>query len=509
MPDRERGPTELPRRALLQGSLAAITAAGLPGCQKDLPRPKPADPGAARVVVIGAGMAGLGAARALAAAGRKVVVLEARLRIGGRVRTDRSLGAAVDLGGSWIHGSRNNPMIKLARELSVKHEVTDYDDFALYDVGGKRLSDSRLSKLSSGWEELLSEANVLGERAGADLSVESAVKRALAGEKLTKEEQQFLNWRLGTVDVTAAEDLSKVSLLGGDDGEGFGGDDRLFPDGYGRIAEGVAKGLDVRLGRWVRKVTVEGKTVRVETDSERWEADAVLCTLPLGALKANAVRFTPALPAKQRTAIERLGFGTLNKVALAFPEGFWPNDRHFICFMSEKRGEFPVFQNALRYGKKPILIAFTGGSFARSIEARPDTEVVADIMKLIRRAFGAKTPDPVASVMSRWHWNAVTHGAYSYLPVGVSANEHDALAAPAHERLFFAGEATHRKHPGTVHGAYLSGLREAENMQKALPDRSAVTGEWPSEQGPSVVHPHGDAFPREKRETACNVCHGT
>ena len=493
------------RRLLLAAGASALSAAM--GCERELREPEaPPAPGAARVVVIGAGMAGLSAARALRAHGYQVVVLETRARVGGRVRTDRSLGVPVDLGASWIHGVIGNPIIKLAKELKVRHEATDYDDLNLYEASGKLVGASRYNALQAAWTELLAEVATLGEKAERDLSFESAVRKVLSGEKLTGDQRRFLQWRLSTLDVTTAEDVSKLSLLGGDDSEGFAGGDRLFPKGYDQIIVGVAKGTDVRLGRLVKHIRASKHGVRVETQADAYEADAVVVTLPLGVLKHGNVRFEPGLPKKKQLAIKRLGMGTLNKLALAFPKKMWPADPHFFCHMSAKRGQFPVFLNQLRTSAKPVLVAFTGGSAARALEPRTEASVAKEALGILRKMFGAKLPAPTKVVMSRWTWNMTARGAYSYLPVGVSADEFDALAEPIQDRIFFAGEATIRSHPGTVHGAYLSGLREAGRIAKRVGKQTKQNTPWPKKSD-HVFAPHIDSFP-SKRDKSCTTCHG-
>ena len=486
--------------------MLAVSGAG--GCERSINKPPPpADPGRGTILVLGAGMAGLAAARELRHDGRAVVVLEGRHRIGGRIRTDRSLGTAVDLGASWIHGTRRNPIVKLARQLGAEHEATDYADVALYRTDGKRMKAGTLKSLEGQWEELLGEVAKLGEQQDRDLSVEQAMDRVLAGEKLSKLQKSFLQWRRATLEVTGAEDLSKTSLLGGDNNEGFGGGDRLFPGGYDQIVKGVAKDLDVRLGRLVKSVSVTKDGVRVDTSAESYEGDAVLVTLPLGVLKNGNVKFAPALPKRKQTAVQRLGTGVLNKVSLAFPKAFWPEDPHFVCFMSKKRGEYPVMLNHLVHTKHAVLTAFTGGAFARAIERKPDAEVVAEVLAMLRRAFGKSVPTPTETVMSRWAWNPMARGSYSTLPVGVSADEFDALAEPIGDRVFFAGEATIRKHPGTVHGAYLSGLREAKRIAETMPAPTKKRA-IPESSGAATFHPHVTEFPRTKRQAACGTCHG-
>ncbi len=453
------------------GALAALGGVAAVGCEESKPAvssDSPASPRAARraeVIVVGAGVAGLAAARDLVARDISTIVLEGRDRVGGRVWTDRSLGTALDVGASWIHGVSANPITDLAKEVGAKTAKTDYGDVHLWDHDGRRLKDSEAAAIASGWEELQSEIEAEAGRLEADLSFQQAVDLALGGEKLSVAEKRQLDWVCASLEVAAAEDFRRLSLRYSGEGDELGGGDRLFPDGYDQIPIALAKGLDVRLRTKVTRIDHAEDGVRVATDSGAvLQADAVLVTLPLGVLKKGTVRFTPALPAAKQTAIDRLAMGVLNKVALVFPSVFWPTARDFLGFMSPQRGEFPVFMNAASFSRKPMLVAFTGGDFARGLEKLSDDDVVARALAVLRKMFGSEVPAPTGRVVARWGSDPFAYGSYANVPVGAKSSDHDVLAEPVGERLFFAGEATHRAFAGTVHGALLSGRREAARI---------------------------------------------
>lgn len=109
-------------------------------------------------------------------------------------------------------------------------------------------------------------------------------------------------------------------------------------------------------------------------------------------------------------------------------------------------------------------MAFTGGNFAREIEQLSATQISDRIMQVLRRSYGQHIPEPENLIITRWSQDPFTFGSYSYIPVGGDSSDRDLLAEPVNQRLFFAGEATSRKYPSTVHGAYLSGIREAQRL---------------------------------------------
>ena len=201
------------------------------------------------------------------------------------------------------------------------------------------------------------------------------------------------------------------------------------------------------------------------------EADAVVCTLPLGVLQLppeepDGVQFVPPLPPKKRSAISNLGCGLLNKCAISFPEVFW-QDSEFLG-MAAKEDSYLVL-NAATYTGKPILIFMYGGSFAKKLESWTDSEIVEDCLDVLKSICGKEVPSPVDYCVTRWGKELYSRMAFTYIPPGV--NGHDDLSAageaiydpvlPEKPLIMFAGEHTTPYHPSTMHGAFLSGIREA------------------------------------------------
>lgn len=381
------------------------------------------------VLVVGAGVAGLAAARALADRGVDVVVLEARDRVGGRVWTERLDGEPIDLGASWIYGTRGNPVFKKAQEWRLPLEETDWD--RLWFPGAD--SDEAL--------EAIEEVETLYERRGSG-SVADVIPRAWRNDPL-------LDWALRTeIAGEFGEDPERLSLRHWRDDEEFRGGERHFARGYGEFVERLAQGLDLRLGQVARVIRRGRDGVAVETERGRFHAEQAIVTLPLGVLQAGSVVFDPPLSARKHQALSSLRTGALNKLALIFERPFWPRG-------TEVLGHHGPYSILMARGR--TLVGLVGGDAAR----RPLPEPVDDLL----RALGA--PRPVAVTATRWHDDPFARGSYSVVPVGGSSEAFDALAEPE-GRLHFAGEATSRSYRGTVHGAWLSGERAARASSKKL-----------------------------------------
>jgi monoamine oxidase len=190
-------------------------------------------------------------------------------------------------------------------------------------------------------------------------------------------------------------------------------------------------------------------------------------TVPLGVLKAGGIAFDPPLPAPKQAAIERLDMGNLEKVVLRFDEPFWleRGAAPTFLYIAETPGEFPGFTDWTDAAGAPTLVCLYGGRSAREVlDKWPDDEIAARAMQALREIFGADVPDPVATHVTRWRDDPWTLGSYSYLPVGASADDLRELGEPVEERLLFAGEATEPLLYATVHGALVSGLREARRI---------------------------------------------
>jgi monoamine oxidase len=276
--------------------------------------------------------------------------------------------------------------------------------------------------------------------------------------------------------------LNELSLFNFDEGAAFKGADHLFAGGYGQLIDKLVLdgklASNIILNQVVKSIDYsQSKGVKVITDKNIFSALAVLVTLPLGVLKANTVKFTPALPQTKQNAIKKLGFGTLNKTYFQFPTCFWAedDDSELYNFISSTKGHWSEWLNIHHYNQQPVLLGFNAGKYGKDSEALSDKVLIFDGMQTLQKTYGKTIPDPKGYLITRWNADPYAKGAYSFIGVGASTKDYNELAKPVTNKLFFAGEATSSQYAATVHGAFLSGEREAKNIMSVVPLLKSVT----------------------------------
>lgn len=419
-----------------------------------------------KVIVVGAGIAGIAAARSLQNQGYAVTILEGRNRIGGRVWTDDSLGVPIDLGASWIHGIQGNPIAQLAQKWRVDTVTTDYDQDLVYGADGQPVPASWMQSIYDQAEQLLEQAETFAEEQDHDLSIAAAIAKVLPRSKiLSATHQRALAYAFKMmIEHEEAVDLTDLSMWWSQEYQYFPGDEVIFPQGYRQIINRLAHGLDIRLEHFVTEIRHTDQKVTILTSQGTFIADRAIITLPIGVLKKGIVQFVPALPAPKQAAINHLSMGTLDKVIMRFPYQFWDKQPHIIGYLAPEPDSFMDFLNLAHFLDQPILLAFCAGKLARTIEEWTDPQIIAHVMRSLRAMYTPNIPEPTTVQITRWTQDPFAYGSYSAIPVGATLEDLDILAAPIKQRLFFAGEATHRQHYATVHGAYLSGIREAQRI---------------------------------------------
>ncbi|RWR89924.1 lysine-specific histone demethylase 1 1 [Cinnamomum micranthum f. kanehirae] len=455
-------------------------------------KPPPDGMERANVIIVGAGLAGLAAARHLISLGFKVAIVEGRNRPGGRVLTRKMQGdgviAAADLGGSVLTGINGNPLGVLARQLGFPlHKVRD--KCPLYLPDGSAVDVEVDSRVEFTFNRLLDKVcklrqAIMEKLDSVDVSLGTALEIFRHVHKIAEvpEERMLLNWHLANLEYANASLITDLSLAFWDQDDPYemGGDHCFIPGGNGRFVRALAENLPIFYGRTVESIRYGVDGVMVCTSSGQvFRGDMVLCTVPLGVLKRGSIEFIPKLPQPKQEAIERLGFGLLNKVAMLFPFDFWGGGIDTFGHLTEEtsnRGEFFLFYSYSSVSGGPLLVALVAGESAIKFEMMSPVETVERVLEILRRIFtprGIEVPNPVQAVCTRWGKDRFTYGSYSHVAVGASGDDYDILAESVGDgRVFFAGEATNRRYPATMHGALLSGLREAANISRAANRRS-------------------------------------
>lgn len=420
------------------------------------------------VLVIGAGISGLAAAKNLSDQGYQVTVLEARDRIGGRVWTSHVWDdIPVDLGASWIHGTSGNPLTDLADQVgAARSTTTNYNNSVVYDTAGELLDSNSSQEMSELFEQITA---IVENDSEEDQTLADVIQASSLWQSLDSRQQQLVLHLINTtIEHEFSGSYNELSAYNLDDAEGYSGGDVIFPSGYGQLTDFLASGLDIRLNQIVQRISYSAQGVVVSSSQGEFSADRVVVTLPIGVLKAGQVIFEPELPQVKQEAISAMGSGLLNKLFLRFPHTFWENNKEIINWVSEEHGRWNEWLNVAFYVDKPVLLGFNAADYARKTESWSDEEIVEDAMAVLRTIYGSDTPQPEDWQLTRWSQDPFALGSYSFNGVfdGVPASieSRQALAQSIDQRLFFAGEAASEDFPSTVHGAYQSGLLAAEEI---------------------------------------------
>lgn len=240
------------------------------------------------IIVIGAGMAGIAAAKQLQSFGYKVIVLEARDRPGGRVHTDSSLGGEIDLGASIITGLEGNPLTVLCKQLFIKLHPLHYE-CPIFDIDGKLIEKSTDEKVEQEFNRVLDESSK--RRDSLPPSLGQALRTIWDAKSASPLEQRLFNWHIANLEYACAADLEYVSLQhwDQDDGHEWAGVHCLLREGYFSIIKPLCKDLDIRYNTIVHSVEYSENHVKVHTQNGIFEGDVALVTLPLGVLKEGYI----------------------------------------------------------------------------------------------------------------------------------------------------------------------------------------------------------------------------
>jgi monoamine oxidase len=405
------------------------------------------------VVVIGAGSAGLAAARALIDAGRSVAVVEAADRIGGRAFTESAtFGAPYDHGCAWLQGPRHLPHVALARELGFT--LVDHSEAAeAFFINGER-ARGEAKRLQESATDAIFDA-IWG---AGDVAVSSRIPPGLP---YAAEAQAWLTMGYG-VDMN---DASTADMNAYVDYEV----DYLVREGLGTLVAQLGRGLPVKLGAAATAVDWSGPGVRVETMAGTIAAEACIVTVSTGVLASGAIRFTPGLPDSHARAVADLPMGLLTKVALQFDGArFGLGENEWLSYaippeLPARAAYFVTFPTGL-----DLAVGFVGGRFAWELAAEGADAAVDFALGEFVKAVGSDARRHfLRGHMTDWHDNKLTLGAYAAARPGRHAAR-AALKTPLADRVFFAGEAVGVPLAALCSGAHLSGEAAAKAVLIAL-----------------------------------------
>ena len=424
-------------------------------------------------------MAGISAGKTLHDAGVDVTILEARERVGGRTHTDRSLGNHVDLGASWIHGFDGNPMTSLARKLNIETGYTDFLNRSQTAVSAYKedgtpldLADYSEGQLLANAAFLNAEASELYTKPQDATSLKDWIDHGFPKPENLSEAAEWGFYYYSTIrmEYTNAADWDLIDWnLGQSYANLPGGDHVVYGGGFNMITDHLAKGLDIRTGTAVSKIITHQNKVTLETSAGTMTCGKVVITVPLGILKSQSIIFDPPLPNEKQDAINRIGYGNYEKLALRFDKFYWPKEAQRFNYLST--GEPSLFHawfNLGHYTGDPLIISYHAGRRARHINTLSDGELVEQTVEVMQRIFGdngfGDIPAPLAYVRSNWQADPFSQGSYSFDQVGQLPTDRKTLGETVNGRLYFAGEATHPHFYATVHGAYETGVRAARKI---------------------------------------------
>ena len=417
-----------------------------------------ATPNGKTVVVIGGGISGLAAAKKLKEKGFTVIVLEAQDKVGGRIRTDRSLGVAFDEGASWIHGPSDNPITNVASEAGASTFLTADDSVQVFDTNGTAYADTVLTSSEKQFQSALDAVRKAGTQTQSFQTVFNTQNPSKTNDRIwTYMLSAYLEFDTGG-------DISKISSKYFDDDDAYSGADVIVTNGYDKVTDFLAKGLDIQLNTRVSSIDYASAKVNITANANNIEADYVVVSVPLGVLKNKVITFTPALPTDKINAINDTNMGNVNKFLLVWNTPFWDTNLQYIGYTPDLKGKFNYFLNLKKFTPTNALMTFAFGDYATATESMTDAQIISEIMLHLKNIYGNNIPNPTSLLRTKWGQNLNTYGAYSYATNGSTSSDFDTMASAVNNKLFFAGEHTERAYRGTVHGAYMSGLREADKI---------------------------------------------
>ncbi len=467
------------RRDFLSASVALGATPGFGDRAWGAPLPREAD-----IVVIGAGAAGIAAARRIQAANRKVIVVEAASQLGGRCLTDSAtFDMPFDRGARWLHNPETNPMIKLARNAAL--------DFYPAPLGQKIRIGRRNARAGEAEEFLaaLVRANRAiddASRGRADVACASVLPKDLGDWAATAEFVLGAN--------ATGKDLKEISVI-----DKAHAQDRNVAigcrQGLGTLIGKLAEQVPLALSTPASRVNWSGRDITVETPAGRIAARAAVITVSTNVLTAGNIKFTPDIPKRQLDAAARLSLGSYDHIALQLPGNPLGLARDDIII--EQSGSTRTALLVANIGSSSLCSIDVAGAFGRDLSSQGEAAMVAFAAEWLTKLFGSDAASAVTkSSATRWNFAPFALGAMSSAAPGGQPSR-KILTEPIGS-MFLAGEATHETLWGTVEGAWESGERAAEAALRkigALRDSEPAAAPAPAAKRPRRAAPARSALP--------------
>ncbi len=395
------------------------------------------------VAIVGAGAAGLAAAKAARAKGLSFVVLEASHRIGGRAYTEElAPGVPFDLGCHWMHSASLNPFVRTADEHGFVYErQTKWERRLLTDAGWASTAD----------EDAMAS---FVERSYAAVDAAAAAGRDVAIAEVTDRESRWTPVYDYYVSLLNSVDSDELSVLDGHDYNDTGENWPLC-DGYGALVARWGADVAVALNTAVQAIDWSRSPARIATAKGTVAARRVVVTVSTGVLAAGHIRFDPPLPERKLQAIDALVVGNHNRIGILLDgDPFGPDVGPGLLAVTG--GGEPMSIGIKPFGF-PYVVGTTGGRFATYLERAGQRASVDYVTERLKAAFGAGIARHLGrGIVTAWGGDPWTLGAYSALRAG-RGRQRAILAEPLDERLYFAGEAASTEFFSTCHGARLTG----------------------------------------------------
>ncbi|KAL0964155.1 hypothetical protein UPYG_G00319940 [Umbra pygmaea] len=479
-----------------------------------------------QIVVVGCGISGIGAALKLAKHGfRNVRILEATGRSGGRIKTGRMGNNIIEIGANWIHGpSEANPVFCLSRQYGLLDPESLTAENQSLDIGGhppwlpnwfsssgRKLTVEQMGPAMELFGELLEEGSEFSHKGGEPYNSVGEFLRIKMRQRVAERWQgdslPCQSLRLSMLNtllkveccVNGTHTMDALGLGGYGLYKTLPGLDCTFPKGYEGLINNLMKELPtgivsyhhpVSCVHWQREARKAERVHPVTVEcahGERIPADHVIITVPLGYLKKyHGTLFSPPLPLHKLHSVQRMGFGTNNKIFVEFDKPWWDEDCDVVYLVWEDESDlvdqvadverlwfkklfgFSVLKPTERYGH--VLCGWIAGHESEFMETLSELEVKHSMTNLIRKFTGNPTITPRRILRSQWFHDPWTCGSYTYTGIGTCVQDIHNLAQPLPLngeqplQVLFAGEATHPSFFSTVHGALLTGWREADRL---------------------------------------------